>query len=346
MNVGGVRRRSLVEAPGGSAVLILDQTRLPGALELARLASLDDVTEAIGTMRVRGAPLIGVTAAYGMALALAEDPGDAALARAGARLCATRPTAINLAWAVARIAAMARPLAPAERAGAAWRAAGALAEAEVDACERIGRIGADLLRPLLPPADRGPLRILTHCNAGWLATVDWGTALAPVYRLHDEGVPVHVWVSETRPRNQGLLTAWELREHGVPCTLVVDSAAGALLASGAVRCCLVGADRVTRTGDVANKIGTRLKAVAAKDAGVPFYVAAPASTIDRTLDDGGAIPIEERSPREVTPDDRIAVFNPGFDVTPARFITGLITEHGAVAASAAGLAALPPGCDG
>jgi methylthioribose-1-phosphate isomerase len=306
---------------------VIDQTLLPGRLELLRLDSPAAVGEAIRSMRVRGAPLIGVTAAYGLALAIAEDPGTRAIERAAQALCATRPTAVNLAWAVSRIGEHVRPLPAAERAAAAWRAAGELAEAEVRACEAIGRVGAALLSERFPVAAR-PLEILTHCNAGWLATIEWGTALAPIYRLRDEGRAVHVWVSETRPRNQGLLTAWELREHGVPCTLVVDSAAGPLLASGRVDCCLVGADRIAGNGDVANKIGTALKAVAAKDAGVPFYVAAPLSTVDWGLADGRGIPIEERDRGEVTDEFDIAVFNPGFDVTPARLVTALITELG------------------
>jgi len=341
VRVAGVARRALEESGPGDAITIIDQTQLPGRLALDRLASLEDAVRAIATMQVRGAPLIGVTAAYGVALALRDDPSDAALARAAAALRGSRPTAINLAWAVGRVERAVRALAPGARAEAAWREARAIAEGELAACEAIGRHGAGLLRAQL--AARGgdrPLSVLTHCNAGWLATVDWGTALAPVYRLHDEGVPVHVWVSETRPRNQGLLTAWELGQHGVPCTLVVDNAAGLLLAQGRVDLCLVGADRITRGGDVCNKIGTSLKALAAREAGIPFYVAAPASTIDWALDDPSAIPIEERAALEVSGQAGIAVFNPGFDVTPARHVTAIITERGISGASAPELAAL------
>ena len=341
MRVAGISRRAIEEAGQGDAVSIIDQTLLPGQLALARLASLDDAVRAIGTMQVRGAPLIGVTAAYGVALALRADPSDASLARAAAALRASRPTAINLAWAVGRIERAVLGIAPGARAEAAWRAARAIADGELAAGEAIGRHGAELLRSTF--ANRSgarPLSVLTHCNAGWLATVDWGTALAPVYRLHDEGVPVHVWVSETRPRNQGLLTAWELGQHGVPYTLVVDNAAGLLFQQQRVDLCLVGADRITRGGDVCNKIGTSLKALAARDAGIPFYVAAPASTIDWALDDPAAIPIEERNPREVTGDAGVPVFNPGFDVTPARHVTAIITERGVSGASAPELAAL------
>ncbi len=343
MRVGGVPRRAIEEAGDGRAVVIVDQTLLPGRFETARLATLDEVATAIRTMQVRGAPLIGVTAAYGMALGLAADPSDAGLERAAAVLRATRPTAINLAWALAAVADCVRPLPPAERAAAAWRTAGEMAEAEVAACEAIGRHGAALLQDVLAArGGAGPLNVLTHCNAGWLATVDWGTALAPVYRLHDEGVPLHVWVSETRPRNQGLLTAWELGEHGVPRTLVVDNAAGHLFQRGLVDLCLVGTDRTTRAGDVCNKIGTALKALAAHDARVPFYVAAPSSSIEWGLTDPGRIPIEERSALEVTGRLEVPAFNPGFDVTPARHVTALITERGVCPPSEAGLGALFP----
>ena len=343
MRVGGVPRRAIEAAGDRRAVVIVDQTLLPARFETARLGTLEAAAAAIRSMQVRGAPLIGVTAAYGMALGLGADPSDTGLERAAALLCAARPTAINLGWAVSRIADRVRPLPPAQRAGAAWEAAGEIAETEVAACEAIGRHGAALVRDRL--AERGgdrPLNVLTHCNAGWLATVDWGTALAPVYRLHDEGVPLHVWVSETRPRNQGLLTAWELGEHGVPHTLVVDNAAGLLFQRGLVDLCLVGTDRTTRAGDVCNKIGTAMKALAAREAGVPFYVAAPSSSIEWGLDDPDRIPIEERSSLEVTADRRVPVFNPGFDVTPARHVSALITERGVCPPSEAGLTALFP----
>jgi methylthioribose-1-phosphate isomerase len=341
VRVAGVSRRALEEDGRGGGVVIIDQTLLPGRLALARLESLEDAVRAIATMQVRGAPLIGVTAAYGVALALRTDPSDASLARAAAALRASRPTAINLGWAVGRVERAVSGLARSARADAAWQEARAIAQGELAACEAIGRHGAGLLRARFAggSGDR-PLSVLTHCNAGWLATVDWGTALAPVYRLHDEGVPVHVWVSETRPRNQGLLTAWELGQHGVPYTLVVDNAAGLLFERGRVDLCLVGADRITRGGDVCNKIGTSLKALAARDAGIPFYVAAPASTIDWALDDPAAIPIEERAALEVTGDAGVPVFNPGFDVTPARHVTAIITERGVSGASAPELAAL------
>lgn len=341
MKVAGVAHRSLREADDGSAVLVVDQTRLPAEFVQARLGTLDDAARAIRSMQVRGAPLIGVTAAYGLALALRADPSDEGLARAGTVLLGTRPTAVNLRWALDRVCSTVESLAPAERAEAAWTLARRIAEEDVAACEAIGRHGATLLRlRLLERGGTGPLQVLTHCNAGWLAAVDWGTALAPVYRLHDEGVPVHVWVSETRPRNQGLLTAWELGQHGVPCTLVVDNAASYLMQRAKVDICLVGADRVTRNGDVCNKIGTALKALAAEDAGIPFHVAAPSSTIDWRLDDPAEIPIEERSPQEVWDDASLAVCNPGFDVTPARLVTALVTERGVCEASAAGLSEL------
>lgn len=341
MMVAGTAQRSLREAADGSAVLIVDQTRLPAEFLMARLATLDDAVRAIRSMQVRGAPLIGVTAAYGLALALRTDPSDAGLARATSLLLGTRPTAVNLRWALDCVRSFVGPLPASERAGAAWLVAGRMAEADVAACEAIGRHGAVLLRSIDSTGDRsGPLQVLTHCNAGWLATVDWGTALAPVYRLHDEGLPIHVWVSETRPRNQGLLTAWELGQHGVPATLVVDSAAFHLMQHFEVDVCLVGADRITRNGDVCNKIGTALKALAAKDAGIPFYVAAPCSTIDWTLDDPSTIPIEERASHEVTSNASLAVRNPGFDVTPARLVTGMITECGVGDASRAGLSGL------
>jgi len=343
MKVGGISERSIREADDATAVVVVDQTLLPGRFVTARLETLDAAAAAIRTMQVRGAPLIGVTAAYGMALGLQADPSDAGLDHAADTLRATRPTAINLGWAIAAIVDRVRPLPSVDRAAAAWLAAREMAEAEVRACESIGRHGAVLLRERLAASGgKEPLNVLTHCNAGWLATVDWGTALAPVYRLHDEGAPLHVWVSETRPRNQGLLTAWELREHGVPHTLVVDNAAGLLLQRGMVDLCVVGTDRTTRVGDVCNKIGTSLKALAAHEAGVPFYVAAPSSSIHWALSDPAQIPIEERSTGEVSTDPVVPVFNPGFDVTPARHVTALLTERGVCAASEAGLLSLFP----
>jgi methylthioribose-1-phosphate isomerase len=298
------------------------------------------VAEAIATMRVRGAPLIGVAAAYGLALALRDDPSDSGLEHARGALLATRPTAVNLRWALDTVAGCVRPLAPSARAASAFEAASRLAEEDVAVCRAIGRHGAELLRPSIS-AGR-PLSVMTHCNAGWLATVDWGTALAPVYVLHDSGAAVHVWVSETRPRSQGRLTAWELAQHGVPFTYIVDSAAGHLLQRGAVDAVLVGTDRTMRSGDVTNKIGTYLKALAAREAGVPFYVAAPSSSIDWSGADWRAVPIEERASSEVTADPGVRVANPAFDVTPARLVTRLVTERGVCAASPEGLAALFP----
>ena len=322
------------------SVEIIDQTRLPWSLERVRLAELEDAARAIAGMQVRGAPLIGVTAAYGLALALRDDPTDAALAAARVRLLATRPTAVNLAWALARTARVAQACPPAARADAAFREAGAIAEEDAAACRRIGEVGADLIAAIAAAKRGGPVQVLTHCNAGWLACVDWGTATAPIYVARERGVDVHVWVDETRPRNQGAaLTAFELGQEGVAHTIVVDNAGGHLMQHGRVDLCLVGADRITRAGDAANKIGTYLKALAAKDNGVPFYVATPSSTIDWRLTDGVAeIPIEERDPAEVThlAGRRIAApgspaANFGFDVTPARLITAVVTERGACA---------------
>jgi methylthioribose-1-phosphate isomerase len=309
---------------------------------------------------VRGAPLIGAAAAYGVALAMAEDPSDSGLARALAMLGATRPTAVNLRWALDRMDAAVRPLAVAARADAAFAEAGRLADEDVAINAAIGAHGLALLRAAHEKKQgRGDrLNILTHCNAGWLAGVDWGTALAPIYRAHDDGLPIHVWVDETRPRIQGALTAWELAAHGVPHTVIVDNAGGHLMQQGLVDLCIVGTDRTTRNGDVANKIGTYLKALAAHDNGVPFYVGLPGPTIDWSIARGCDIPIEERAPEEVTsiagrtPDGTIAsvavypagtrAANYGFDVTPARLVTALITERGVCPASEAGLLSLYP----
>ncbi|MFI5208073.1 MAG: S-methyl-5-thioribose-1-phosphate isomerase [Gemmatimonadales bacterium] len=339
MNVTGVPRRTIAPTRDG-AVEIIDQTALPERFVQRRLGSLAEVAEAITTMRVRGAPLIGVAAAYGFALGLRDDPSDSGLERARGILLATRPTAVNLGWALDTLAAGVRPLAASVRASSAFEAASRLAEEDVAVCRAIGQHGAELLRPKIP-AGR-PLSVMTHCNAGWLAAVDWGTALAPVYVLHDEGAAMHVWVSETRPRSQGRLTAWELAQHGVPFTYIVDSAAGHLLQRGGVDAVLVGTDRTMRSGDVTNKIGTYLKALAAREAGVPFYVAAPSSSIDWSDADWRAVPIEERAPGEVTADSGVKVANPAFDVTPARLVTRLITERGVCAASREGLATLFP----
>jgi methylthioribose-1-phosphate isomerase len=355
-----VPRRSLQLAGDGWSVEIIDQTRLPHELALLRLETLADAAEAIRSMRVRGAPLIGVTAAYGLCLALREDASDAALGRACETLLATRPTAVNLRWALVE---MRRALAAAPRdarAAVAYARAAELCEEDVATCRAIGEHGFALLRRAAERKPGGRLEILTHCNAGWLATVDWGTALAPVYLACERGLPVHVWVGETRPRNQGAgLTAWELGQQGVPHTVVADNAGGHLMQTGRVDLCLAGSDRTTAGGDVCNKIGTYLKALAARDNGIPFYVALPSSSIDWELRTGpGGIPIEERDGREVRwvrgrgADGRVVeveilpegspVANHGFDVTPARLVTALVTERGACEASAAGLARLFP----
>jgi methylthioribose-1-phosphate isomerase len=346
---------------GRGDVEIIDQTVLPHVFAMRTLATLEDAAEAIEVMRVRGAPLIGATAAYGMALAMTADPSDAGLAAAEARLIRTRPTAINLAWALETMAARLRPVAPAERRAAAFVAADAIAEEDVEICAAIGRHGAAVLTEILAGKPAGSrLNVLTHCNAGRLATVDWGTATAPIYMAHEAGSPIHVWVDETRPRNQGAsLTAWELAERGVPHTVIPDNTGGHLMQHGLVDVVIVGTDRTTAQGDVCNKIGTYLKALAAHDNGVPFYVALPSPTIDfRVVDGLGEIPIEERGGDEVshvagmTAEGRVEtvrivpqgahVANYAFDVTPARLVSGLITERGVIAANRAALAAAFP----
>jgi len=357
MKVDGRHYRSLWAGAPGESVHIIDQTRLPYAFVTRTLDSVEAAAEAIETMRVRGAPLIGVTAAFGLALAMARDASDTALAASAARLAATRPTAVNLAWALARMRAALEPLPAESRAAAAWSQAQAIADEDAAINEAIGRHGLALIERLHAACARR-VNVLTHCNAGWIATVDWGTALAPIYLAHDAGIPVHVWVDETRPRNQGLLTAWELAGHGVPHTLVTDNAGGHLMQHGRVDLVLVGADRVTRRGDVANKIGTYLKALAAHANGVPFYVAVPTPTIDWAIEDPRAIPIEERAGEEVRvlrglggdgqpaslaiATAATAVANPAFDVTPAALVTGLVTERGVFAATAQALAGLAP----
>ena len=358
MRVDGIHRRTIWLADDGWSVEVIDQTRLPHEFAVERLRDAAAATRAIADMIVRGAPLIGVTAAYGMALAMRADPTDAGLEAAARMIAAARPTAVNLAWAVRRMAARLAPLAAADRAAAAYAEAALMADEDVETCRAIGAHGV----PLIAEARRGsgPVNVLTHCNAGWLACVDWGTALSPIYQAFDAGIPVHVWVDETRPRNQGAsLTAWELAQHGVPHTLIADNAGGHLMQHGEVDVVIVGSDRTTATGDVANKIGTYLKALAADDTGVPFYVALPGSTIDWTLGDGvREIPIEERSGREVThmtgrdPDGILRTVdisspgtkaaNPAFDVTPGRLVTRLITERGVAHATRAGLLALYP----
>jgi len=359
MKVGSTHFRTIWLAADGWRVEIIDQTRLPFAFETVALASEAEVARAILDMLVRGAPLIGATAGYGMALAMREDGSDGNLGAVYERLHATRPTAINLRWALDDMHVRLARRSPGERAAVAYARAAEIVEEDVEINRRIGLHGLALIRDIAAKKD-GPVNVLTHCNAGWLATCDWGTATSPIYQAHDAGIPVHVWVDETRPRNQGgHLTAWELGHHGVPHTVIVDNAGGHLMQRGQVDICLTGTDRTTATGDVANKIGTYLKALAARDNGVPFYVCLPSPTIDWTLRDGVAeIPIEERRADEVTevpgiaPDGKILrvrvvalgspAANPAFDVTPAHLVTGLITERGIAEASEAGLLRLFP----
>ncbi len=359
MNVVGSPTRTIWLAPDGATFEVIDQTRLPHELVVKRLTTLTEAADAIRTMVVRGAPLIGVTAAYGLALAMREDASGEGIERAVETLAATRPTAVNLRWALDRMAAALRRPEVNDRVAAAYRLAAALAEEDVATCRAIGEHGAALIRDVHHRTGRA-VNVLTHCNAGWLAAVEWGTALAPIYVAHEEGVPVHVWVDETRPRNQGAaLTAYELGGRGVPHTIVADNAGGHMMQHGRVDLCIVGSDRTTASGDVANKIGTYLKALAAYDNGVPFYAALPSSTIDWSLGDGVAeIPIEERSAREVThvtgrseageivtvqvSAPGSAAANPAFDVTPARLVTGIITERGVAPATRSGLATLFP----
>ena len=315
--------RTIAEA--GDGVVILDQTRLPAAIKHLELRTLDAVAEAIRVMRVRGAPLIGATAAYGVAIALAQDASDTALKRALDTLSATRPTAVNLHWALARMGRVLQVLPPEERAAAAWREARNIADEDEQANSAIGRHGLEIIAQ--HAAGKPVLNVLTHCNAGRLATVAHGTALAPVYAAQHAGIPLHVWVSETRPRNQGLLTAWELTQSGVPHALIADNTAGLLLMQGRVDLVIVGADRIAANGDTANKVGTYLKALAAQRHGIPFHVAAPRSTIDFVCPDGAAIPIEERDAAELGAAG-VPAHNPAFDITPAALISGIITESG------------------
>jgi methylthioribose-1-phosphate isomerase len=340
MKIDGIRYRSVwVDPEDGWSVRILDQTRLPWAVEILRLATADAVAVAIRTMQVRGAPLIGAVAAYGLALAVRADPATAPMEHAAAMLAQTRPTAVNLRWAIERMLTRLRNTPVAARADAAYAEARAIADEDAAQCEAIGTHGAELIRDIARARPGRRVNVLTHCNAGWLATVDWGTALAPVYKAHDAGIDMHVWVDETRPRNQGAaLTAFELGKHGVPHAVVSDNAGGHLMQHGRVDLVIVGTDRVTRAGDVANKIGTYLKALAARDNAVPFWVATPSTTIDWTIADGVAgIPIEERAAEEVLgfgdyqwAARGVEVRNPAFDVTPAALVTGLVTERGVV----------------
>jgi methylthioribose-1-phosphate isomerase len=366
MRVEGNHYRSIWLDDADGLLRIIDQTLLPHRFEIKTLTTVDEAAEAIRAMRVRGAPLIGATAAHALALALSKDPSDAGLARSIQTLLATRPTAINLRWALDRVRSVVVDVEPAKRAARARLEAVAICDEDASTCESIGLHGLRILRDLATSkraaARRSespePLRILTHCNAGWLATVDWGTALAPIYKAHEEGLPIHVWVDETRPRNQGAsLTTFELRESGVPHTVIVDNAGGHLMQRGLVDAVLVGSDRTTAAGDVCNKIGTYLKALAAHANRIPFYVALPCSSIDWAIEDGlREIPIEERDAAEVREmtgpraDGRIETItlfpesspaaNPAFDVTPAGYVTGLITEHGVFGANRGDLAKL------
>jgi len=366
MKVDGVPYRGVWVEADGWTVGIIDQTKLPFDFVTLRLADMAAAAHAIRSMQVRGAPLIGAVAAYGMGLAMRADSSDAGLKAAYDLLVETRPTAINLRWALDDMFAVLKNSPAERRVEAAYRRAKEIADEDVAINRAIGEHAAGLIGDAWEKKNQNPkaaqpdrLNILTHCNAGWLATVDWGTALAGIYVAHDEGLPVHVWVDETRPRNQGAsLTAWELGRHGVPFTLIPDNAGGHLMQHGLVDLCIVGTDRVTANGDVANKIGTYLKAVAAKDNDVPFYVALPSPTIDWTMASGKDIPIEQRDPREVThitgrdekgalhtveitPPDTPAA-NYGFDVTPARLVTALVTERGVAPATSEGLKSLFP----
>jgi methylthioribose-1-phosphate isomerase len=358
MRIDGSDYRTIWLDPDGRKVHVIDQTGLPHRFETRTLARCEDAAAAISNMTVRGAPLIGVTGAYGMALGVSRDPNDASVESAHALLLATRPTAVNLRWALDRLRALLLAAPVSERVDLAYAEAEKIAEEDVAACQAIGRAGAELIDKAR--SGDAPINILTHCNAGWLCAVDWGTALAPIYAAARQGAPIHVWVDETRPRNQGAsLTAFELLGEKVPHTVIADNAGGHLMQHGLVDLIIVGSDRTTRAGDVCNKIGTYLKALAAHDNDVPFYVALPSSTVDWRIADGVRdIPIEERSPREVThisgrgadgapieiqltPDGSPAR-NFGFDVTPSRFVTGLITERGVCPATEEGLRGLFP----
>jgi methylthioribose-1-phosphate isomerase len=361
MKVDGKHFRSIWLEPDGWSVAAVDQRRLPHEFVVARIGNVDVAADAISSMLVRGAPLIGATAAYGMALAMHFDASDAALDRAYAKLIATRPTAINLKWALDQMRAALRPLPAATRGQAAYARAFEIADEDIAINQSIGRHGLAVIEAIAAVKKPGePVNVLTHCNAGWLATVDWGTATAPIYLAHDKGHAIHVWVDETRPRNQGAsLTAWELGHHGVPHTVIADNTGGHLMQHGMVDLVIVGTDRTTADGDVCNKIGTYLKALAARDNHVPFYVALPSPTIDFRVHDGiSEIPIEQRAANEMTDmtgrtaDGRIEtvrvvadgspVANYAFDVTPARLVTGLITERGVIGANRDALASAFP----
>ena len=355
MRIHGRHYRTIWLRDDGWSIEVIEQTRLPHRFETIALKSAEDCAHAIKTMQVRGAPLIGATAAFGLAMAMRSDTSDRSLTQSIDFLASQRPTAVNLCWALEEMRKVLAPLPIAGRVAAAYAKAAAICEDDVETCRMIGVHGLKLIEAIAARKPAGePVNILTHCNAGWLACVDWGTATSPIYQAHDKGVKLHVWVDETRPRNQGaFLTAYEFGAHGVPHTVIVDNAGGHLMQHGKVDMCIVGTDRVTANGDVANKIGTYLKALAAKDNSVPFYVALPHSTIDWSMDDGRKIEIEERSGDEVlkmsgrSPDGTVKTFeiaapgspaaNPAFDVTPARLVTGLITERGVCAATKQGL---------
>lgn len=360
MNVDGKPTRTIWLEPDGWSVGIIDQTKLPHGYVTCRLTTLDEAAHAIRSMQVRGAPLIGAAAAYGLCLALRADASDENLERASATLLATRPTAVNLKWALDQMAAAVRNQPREARVAAAYRRAAEICDEDVEINKAIGRHGLQIIEAIAARKNGAPVNVLTHCNAGWLATVDWGTATAPIYLAHEKGMKIHVWVDETRPRNQGAaLTAWELGRQGVPHTVIADNTGGHLMQHGLVDMAIVGCDRATAQGDVCNKIGTYLKALAAKDNNVPFYVALPSPTIDFSIADGVTeIPIEQRGAEEQstmtgrTADGRIevvqvvpdgsAVANYAFDVTPSRLVTGLITERGVLKATRAGLKAAFP----
>lgn len=359
MKINGEAYRTIWLNDDGWRVNIIDQTLLPFELKIAALASVEEAARAIKTMQVRGAPLIGMTAAYGLCLALRADSSTPALQNAVELLTSQRATAVNCHWALVQMARSLLPLPESERAAAAYKRAGELCDMDVETCRKIGDYGAELIKQKAAQKNGGVVNILTHCNAGWLATVDWGTALAPIYMAHDAGVKLHIWVDETRPRNQGAaLTAYELAQHGVPHSLIVDNTGGHLMQHGMVDICIIGTDRTAANGDVGNKIGTYLKALAAKDNDIPFYVALPESTIDWTLSAGRDMPIEQRESTEVTHiygqaasgevvqvrlvGEGSAAVNYAFDVTPARLVTGLITNRGVCQATREGLAALFP----
>jgi methylthioribose-1-phosphate isomerase len=360
MKIKGKAYRTIWLAPDGWSVEVIDQTRLPHEFSVIPLKSAEDAGRAILSMQVRGAPLIGATAAYGLAMAVREDASDEAIDRAVEFLAKQRPTAINLRWALEEMRRAVQNLPREERVAAAYKRAAEICDEDVETCRLIGVHGKTLIDDIARTKRNGEkVEVLTHCNAGWLACVDWGTATSPIYQAHDAGVALHVWVDETRPRNQGAsLTAYEFGSHGVPHTIVVDNAGGHLMQHGKVDLVIVGTDRVAANGDVANKIGTYLKALAAKDNDVPFYVALPHSTIDWTLQEGLSIPIEERSADEVLKmpgrlaDGSVVTVeiaapgspagNPAFDVTPARLVTGFITERGVCPATREGLLSLYP----